>query len=51
MTKILLLTSGRDQTGPSGASNAREADRLEPTQALPARTAPHTLLPIPILWP
>lgn len=49
MTRILLMTSGRGQTASSGT--AREADRLEPTQPLPARTAPLPLLPIPILWP
>lgn len=51
MTKILLMTSGGGQTGSSGANSVRVADRLEPTQALPAHTAPRPLLLIPILWP
>lgn len=51
MTKILLMTSRGERVGSSDTTNVRGADRLEPTQALPAHTAPLPLLPIPILWP
>jgi hypothetical protein len=51
MTKILLMTSSQGQTSSAGTQGGRDADRLAPTQALPTRTPPAPVLPLPILWP